>query len=143
MELDGWSLLVSLAGLGASFGFGLGLWGCFWWVFLLTWLAVFAATIHAQAASTFFLEQTETQFSVNLANDSSDVFIYFTSPAYSWVGVGFGEGMKNSLMVVLYPNKNGDSTFTSADRDVRMLTGSRRHCKPTDRRRQLRTQLCA
>ena len=62
------------------------------------------------AASTFFLEQTETQFSVNIANDSSDVFIYFTSPAYSWVGVGFGEGMANSFMIIMYPSKDGNST---------------------------------
>jgi hypothetical protein len=77
----------------------------------------FATTIQAQAASTFFLDQTETQFSVNLANDSSDVFIYFTSPAYSWVGVGFGESMKDSLMLVLYPNKNGDSACCNSRKE--------------------------
>ena len=60
-------------------------------------------------ASTFYLEQTETQFSISLANNSSDVYIYFTSPAYSWVGVGFGESMKNSLMLIMYPNAKGDS----------------------------------
>ena len=64
------------------------------------------------AASTFFLEQTETQFSVNIANDSSDVFIYFTSPAYSWVGVGFGEGMANSFTIIMYPSKDGNSTIS-------------------------------
>ena len=67
-------------------------------------------TANITAASTFYLDQTETQFSVNIANDSDDVFIYFTSPAYSWVGVGFGEKMEGSLMLIMYPNANGDST---------------------------------
>jgi hypothetical protein len=64
-------------------------------------------------AATFYLDETETQFSVNVANDLSDVFLYFTSPAYSWVGVGFGERMENSLMFVMYPNKNGDNVTIS------------------------------
>jgi hypothetical protein len=64
-------------------------------------------------ASTFFLEETETQFSINVANDSSDVFLYFTSPAYSWVGVGFGEKMENSLMFVMYPSEKGDNVTIS------------------------------
>jgi hypothetical protein len=63
------------------------------------------------AASTFYVGETETQFSVNIANDSSDVYIYFASPAYSWVGVGFGEQMDNSLMLIMYPDANGDSTL--------------------------------
>lgn len=91
---------------------------------------VFFATSQAQspAASTLFIEKTETQFSINLANDSSDVYIYFTSPAYSWVGVGFGEGMKNSLMLVMYPNKKGNSTLEqlSGGRS-NLLTQRRRH----------------
>ena len=62
------------------------------------------------AASTFYLPETETQFSVNIANDSSDVYFYFASPAYSWVGVGFGGQMENSLMLIMYPNADGDST---------------------------------
>ncbi len=61
------------------------------------------------AASTFFMHDTETQFSVNIANDSSDVYLYFASPAYSWVGVGFGRQMENSLMVVMYPDASGES----------------------------------
>lgn len=65
------------------------------------------------SASTFWHEETETQFSVNVANDSSDVFIYFSSPAYSWVGFGFGERMENSLMFIMYSNDKGDSTLPS------------------------------
>ncbi|KAJ4374771.1 hypothetical protein N0V83_001847 [Neocucurbitaria cava] len=82
--------------------------------------AFFPALISAQnttaattAASTFYLDETQTQFSVNIANDSSDVFIYFTSPAYSWVSVGFGDKMADSLMLVMYPNNNGDNVTIS------------------------------
>ena len=74
-------------------------------------LLVRADAAPAVSASTFYLAETETQFSVNIANDSSDVFIYFTSPAYSWVGVGFGEGMKDSFMLIMYPSKDGNSEF--------------------------------
>jgi len=65
------------------------------------------------SASTFYLDETETQFSINVANDSQDVFLYFTSPAYSWVGVGFGQKMEDSLMLVMYPSENGDNVTVS------------------------------
>ncbi|KAF2014590.1 iron reductase domain protein [Aaosphaeria arxii CBS 175.79] len=68
----------------------------------------------APQAATFFLTDTDTQFSLNLANDSNqDISIYFTSPAYSWVGVGFGESMKNSLMFIMYPSKSGNNVTLS------------------------------
>ncbi|EOA84535.1 uncharacterized protein SETTUDRAFT_20077 [Exserohilum turcica Et28A] len=65
------------------------------------------------AASTFYLARTQTQFSVNIANDSQDVFIYFASPAYSWVGVGFGHKMAGSLMFIMYNNKDGSNVTIS------------------------------
>ncbi|KAF9701547.1 hypothetical protein EKO04_000976 [Ascochyta lentis] len=64
-------------------------------------------------AATFYLQETETQFSVNIANDSSDVYFYFASPAYSWVGVGFGRQMEDSLMLILYPSADGDDVTIS------------------------------
>ncbi|KAF2179372.1 iron reductase domain protein [Zopfia rhizophila CBS 207.26] len=67
----------------------------------------------APTASTLFLSETETQFSVNIANDTDDVFIYFSSPAYSWVAVGFGERMQNSLMFVMYPSEDGKNVTIS------------------------------
>lgn len=91
-------------------------------------LSVFLTVTSAQAqndtnmipaASTFYVEETETQFSVNIANDSSDVYLYFASPAYSWVGVGFGGQMDNSLMLIMYPDANGDSTLRSQSRGQR------------------------
>ncbi|KAF2822888.1 CBD9-like protein [Ophiobolus disseminans] len=97
----------------------------------------FAQNNTTVAASTFFLSETETQFSINVANDSDDVFIYSTSPAYSWVGFGFGAKMENSLMFIMYPSKDGDNvtisprigskkaepTFTSAV-DLEVLPGT-------------------
>ncbi|KAL6710516.1 hypothetical protein ACN47E_008564 [Coniothyrium glycines] len=65
------------------------------------------------AASTLYIPETETQFSLNVANDSSDVFMYITTPAYSWFGVGFGSQMENSLMFIVYPNEKGDNVTIS------------------------------
>ncbi|KAL7770643.1 hypothetical protein CFE70_000581 [Pyrenophora teres f. teres 0-1] len=65
-------------------------------------------TTNNTAASTFYLAKTETQFSVNIADDSDDVFIYFASPAYSWVGVGFGGKMEDSLMMIMYQSANSN-----------------------------------
>ncbi|KAL5379846.1 hypothetical protein DPSP01_008128 [Paraphaeosphaeria sporulosa] len=91
-------------------------------------VALFTSGIHAQqkapAASTFYLDQTETQFSLSLANDSADVYIYFASPAYSWVAVGFGASMENSLMLVMYANARGDNITISP----RLSTG---HTEPS------------
>lgn len=82
-------------------------------------------------ASTFYLEETETQFSVSLARDSSDVFIYLTSPAFSWVGFGFGKEMKDSLMLVAYLSGDGNSTF--AFTTLRVLSFLYILCKKGDR----------
>lgn len=91
-------------------GFCARVWGLLGVVAVLSPLvAAQNSTIAPVSASTFWLEETGTQFSVNIANDSSDVFLYLSSPAYSWVGFGFGEKMENSLMFIMYPNAKGDS----------------------------------
>lgn len=64
-------------------------------------------------ASTFWHEGTQTQFSLNIANDSDDVFIYFSSPTYSWVGFGFGQKMEHSLMFIMYPNDKANNLTLS------------------------------
>jgi hypothetical protein len=101
-------------------------------------------TTNTTAASTFYLDKTETQFSVNIANDSEDVFIYFTSPAYSWVGVGFGEKMEGSLMLIMYPNADGDSTSRpsiTVKEGTYVLKQHRCHTVPTNRPQSLRAHL--
>ncbi|KAI4947233.1 hypothetical protein J4E91_006583 [Alternaria rosae] len=70
-------------------------------------------TTNVTTASTFYLDRTETQFSINIADDSDDVFIYYASPAYSWVGVGFGEKMEGSLMFIMYPSSKSDNVTIS------------------------------
>ncbi|KAF1915846.1 hypothetical protein BDU57DRAFT_515613 [Ampelomyces quisqualis] len=84
-------------------------------VALLSFLPFFTVAQNSTtiSASTFFFEETQTQFSINVANNSNDVFLYFTSPAYSWVGVGFGEKMEDSLMFVMYPSETGDNVTIS------------------------------
>ncbi|KAF2264199.1 CBD9-like protein [Lojkania enalia] len=79
---------------------------------LIALLAVWPSFIKAEA-STFYIEKTETQFSVTLDANSSDVYIYFTSPAHSWVGFGFGEAMKDSFIIVLYPSEDGKNVTIS------------------------------
>jgi hypothetical protein len=95
------------------------------------------SSIPTPSASTFYLTETETQFSLNVANASDDVHFYFASPAYSWVAVGFGQEMENSLMLVMYANqrsdnvtisprigrKNGEPTFTDKIK-LEMLPGT-------------------
>ncbi|KAF3036592.1 hypothetical protein E8E12_007455 [Didymella heteroderae] len=105
---------------------------------IFTFAQVQNNTTFVPAASTFYIPETETQFSVNIANDSSDVYFYFASPAYSWVGVGFGRQMENSLMLIMYPDadgnnvtisprigrKGGEPVFTN-NIDVEVLDGTR------------------
>lgn len=80
-------------------------------LFISTLTLAQANTAFVPAASTFYIPETETQFSVNVANDSSDVYLYFSSPADSWVGVGFGTHMRDSLMLIMYPDADGTSTY--------------------------------
>ncbi|OCL01745.1 iron reductase domain protein [Glonium stellatum] len=70
---------------------------------ILTWGVVGGSP----AASTLYLSQTGTQFSINLPSNSSDVYFYFTSPAFSWVAVGPGTKMAGSLMFIMYSSANG------------------------------------
>ncbi|KAH7112882.1 hypothetical protein B0J11DRAFT_542169 [Dendryphion nanum] len=82
-------------------------------VTILALFSLLPAIIHAQNA-TFFYEKTETQFSVILANESSgDVHFYLSSPAYSWVGFGFGATMAKSLMFIFYPSQDGNNVTIS------------------------------
>lgn len=79
--------------------------------FLPTFVSAQNTTI--PEASTLYIQRTQTQFSLNVANDSADLYIYFASPAYSWVGVGFGTQMENSLMFIMYQNEDGDNVTLS------------------------------
>ncbi|OCK85265.1 iron reductase domain protein [Lepidopterella palustris CBS 459.81] len=72
------------------------------------------------AASTLYLSETGTTFSLNIPNNSSDVYIYFSSPAYSWFAVGAGDKMAGSLMLIMYPSANNKNVTVSP----RIATGN-------------------
>ncbi|KAF2272367.1 uncharacterized protein EI97DRAFT_212487 [Westerdykella ornata] len=84
-------------------------------------------------SSTFYVPETETQFSLNIANDttsdSGDVYMYMTSPAYSWVGFGFGSRMEGALMFVVYADGSGKSTsmFQVSSLHVALLSSRKQH----------------
>lgn len=81
---------------------------------VLVWVGFFTSSTHAQPkASTLYLEQADTQFSVSLARNSSDVYMHLSSPACSWIGIGFGAQMRGALMVVVYANEKGDNVTAS------------------------------
>jgi hypothetical protein len=83
--------------------------------FTLAFFFLFSTTILAQtqqdgASSTLYLADTDTQFSLNIADTSSDVHIYISTPATSWFGIGFGADTQNSLMLIAYPNEHGSAS---------------------------------
>lgn len=51
-------------------------------------------------------------FAINLAQDSQDLFFHLSGPTkFSWLAVGTGNEMTNSLMFVAYANSGGNSAF--------------------------------
>jgi hypothetical protein len=64
-------------------------------------------------ASTFYLPQTGTIFSLNVDNSSQDITFHFSSPAKSWVAIGTGDKMGGSLIFFMYFNHNSSSTSSS------------------------------
>jgi hypothetical protein len=58
------------------------------------------------AASTLYLDNEKTTFSLNVPNNSSDVYFYFESPAESWVAMGIGDGMTGALMFIMYSSQD-------------------------------------
>ncbi|KAF2803237.1 CBD9-like protein [Mytilinidion resinicola] len=97
--------------------------------YFLVHLLVLAAILpwvqcDAPPASTLYLSETNTTFSINLPDNSSDVYIYFSSPAFSWVAVGAGDKMANSLSFIMYPSANNKNVTISP----RIASG---HSEPT------------
>jgi hypothetical protein len=63
-------------------------------------------------ASTFYLPQTGTIFSLNVDNSSQDITFHFSSPTKSWVAIGTGDEMGGSLIFLMYFNHNSSGTST-------------------------------
>lgn len=76
-------------------------------------VAVSAAS-NSNAASIFNLPLNQNSanytFALNIPDGSTDLYFHLSGPTdYSWIAVGTGERMKNSLMIVLYSNADGTS----------------------------------
>lgn len=69
--------------------------------------------ISKPAASTIYLEEKQTVFSLNVANDSGDISFRFESPAqHAWVALGIGDKMKGALMLFMYPSKDNKRKYS-------------------------------
>lgn len=54
-------------------------------------------------------------FALNIPDDSTDLYFHLSGPtSYSWLAVGTGSEMKDSLMIVAYSNADGKSLFPFA-----------------------------
>ena len=53
-------------------------------------------------------------FALNIPDDSADLYFHLSGPtSYSWVAVGTGNEMKNSLMMIVYAGASGKSLFST------------------------------
>ncbi|OBT88244.1 hypothetical protein VE02_02776 [Pseudogymnoascus sp. 03VT05] len=87
-------------------------------------LSTYPVRSDTPAASTVYIEDTQTTFSINLPDNSTDVYFYFSSPSYSWVAVGVGSDMAGSLMMIMYSASDNQHVTISP----RIATG---HSEPT------------
>lgn len=75
--------------------------------------AITFATSKSNASSVFNLplkQNLNYTFALNIPDGSSDLYFHLSGPTdYSWVAVGTGSRMENSLMIVLYSSADGKS----------------------------------
>jgi hypothetical protein len=49
-------------------------------------------------------------FALNIPDGSTDLYFHLSGPtSYSWIAVGTGSKMQDSLMIVIYSNADGSS----------------------------------
>ncbi|KAF8856696.1 hypothetical protein BDZ45DRAFT_803975 [Acephala macrosclerotiorum] len=87
-----------------------------WYTFLTLSLILscFPFTRRADpAASTLYTDEARATSSINLPQNSSDVYLYFLPPSYSWAVIGTGSVMEKSLMLLMY-SAAGDQRKPSA-----------------------------
>ncbi|EHK16981.1 uncharacterized protein TRIVIDRAFT_161834 [Trichoderma virens Gv29-8] len=73
---------------------------------------------YAFSASTFILPLGQNSpnytFALSIPKNSTDIYFHLSGPTdYSWVAVGTGRNMENSLMVLLYAAANGKNVTVS------------------------------
>ena len=85
----------------------------------------FGIDYDAKAAYFTFQADGTTQFVFGLnAVDNGDVYFHMSGPVtHSWLGIGFGNEMKDSFMILAYPSDNGKNLTLSP----RIATG---HAEP-------------
>ncbi|CAK7222518.1 hypothetical protein SCUCBS95973_004868 [Sporothrix curviconia] len=82
-------------------------------------LALLAPAV-AASVSNIHISQLATTIAINLPPNNNDINFYMTAPTYySWVGLGFGAQMANSLMLMAYPASDGKHVTISP----RLATG--------------------
>lgn len=93
-------------------------WKCLWlsdWTGFLSYLvAPVVGQTQSTPGSVFILPlqgpSSNYTFAVNIPENSEDVYFHLSGPTeYSWIAVGTGNQMKDSLMIILYSNEHGDS----------------------------------
>ncbi|QIW98894.1 hypothetical protein AMS68_004412 [Peltaster fructicola] len=86
-------------------------------LFLLLPILTLLGSVLAQdvgARSTFIYNSTGAGtkgnyflFTINIVKSTGDIYFHFDAPASgSWVGVGFGDKMQGTLMILAYPSQN-------------------------------------
>lgn len=90
---------------------------------LAAWIRLTAALddIDYEARGTYFIAPNTTEypqtyvFALNVVPETGDVYFHMSAyaaiqsntTAFSWMGIGFGSQMKESLMLIAYPSSNG------------------------------------
>ncbi|KAJ5683844.1 uncharacterized protein N7477_000189 [Penicillium maclennaniae] len=79
--------------------------------------AIASAASNSNAASIFnysLKQNSNFTFALNIPDGSSDLYFHLSGPTdYSWVAVGTGSRMKDSLMIVVYSSADGKNVTVS------------------------------
>jgi len=88
-------------------------------VFVSSLLSITALTVAQTSPSSVFVYDggftgSNFTFAINLASDSQDLFFRLNGPSkFSWIAVGAGSEMKNSLMFIAYTSSDGKNVTLS------------------------------
>lgn len=88
-------------------------------LFVSSLLSVVTLTVAQTSPSSVFVYNggftgSNFTFAINLASDSQDLFFHLNGPSkFSWIAVGTGSEMKNSLMFIAYTSGDGKNVTLS------------------------------
>ena len=94
-------------------------------------IARFTVTQSSSPSSVFIYDGGFTgsniTFAINLASDSEDLYFHLNGPSkFSWIAIGTGDEMQDSLMFIAYASSDGSSTYREL-RSFVILKYSTRH----------------